>query len=272
MRKGSQDRGRNLNHGRHGRDSTKSRSGKREKDASRDNWRGEQLQGSSHPRHRSPSRSSSSDSGSRRNSVGSRARSSSSGTSIPRRTAYSMRTMSPPIFAPKPTIVQPPYRMGSPAVMPLVRPPLNASHAYMPQSFSLPPLTPMHSHMIPMQLGRQMGHHPWPAMSNFSSVALSPPPTAFTQSWSPHLGPPPQVTMGTRPFPGSMHQSFGNMSLGNDNAWMDASRRGSTPQLLNTAMASGQQRGMSSNMRTPRPLRAASAPVAGQGDSGPNFR
>lgn len=277
VRGNSEDRGRKREHWRDRRGTTKSHSQERERYASRESWRGQRLQEPPRPRHHSPLRSSSSDSGSSRTSVRSRPSSSSSGTSTPRRGAYSIRTMSPPIFSPRPTIVQPPYRISSPAMMPLVRPPMAATHSYMPQSFSPPPLTPIQSQMMPMHLGIQMGHHPWSAMSNFSSVALSPPPTAFTQSWSPHLGPPSQVALGARPYPGSMRPSFGNMSIGgNDNAWMNASRRGSTPQLLNTAMVSGQPRGMSGgmsgNMRPPRPVRAASAPVTGHVDGSPILR
>lgn len=102
-------------------------------------------------------------------------------------------------------------------------------------------------------------------MSNMTSANqlanLSPPPTAFIRLWSAHRGPPSQVAFVNQPANVSMQQVFGNMSLAD--AWMSGSRRGSTPQLLNTGTASGQQAGLiGGNLRGPRPLRAASLPVA----------
>jgi hypothetical protein len=215
-------------------------------------------------RPRSSGRSESSDSDSSQSSVSSRSRSVSSDTSTPRLGKYPNRTLSPPVHPPRPTIVTSPFRISSPAAVPLHRSPVQ-TYPYMSQPLSPPPMAgTIHPHMLAMQMGPQMKHHPWSAMSNMSSIGLSPPPTALMQPWSSHLGPPSQAAFGNPSHTGPMQQVFGNMSLGG--AWMNPSRRGSTPQLLNTSMVSGQQGGIGGNMRPPRPLRAASVPVAGRGE------
>lgn len=182
-----------------------------------------------------------------------------------------MRTLSPSNIPPRPTIVIPPYRISSPAAVPLLRPPIQ-TYPYMSQPLSPPPMSPIHPHLMAMQIGPQTKHHPWSTMSNMSSVALSPPPTAFMQPWSAHPAPPSQGAFGNQSHPGSIQQVFGNMLLGNDNAWINPSRRGSTPMLSNTSMVSGHRGGMGGDIRPPRPIRGASVPTTGSGDRTQNFR
>lgn len=240
---------------------------------SRDSWRGYRQQKRSRTQHRSRSRGdSSSDSSSSGSSARSRSRSSSSGSSTPPLGVYATRNLSPPVVPPRPSIAQPTYRISSPPMIPLARPSITTSYPYMSQPISQMPMSPLHPHMMPMQLGSpQMGHNPWSTGSNISSINLARPPASFGQVWTPHHGPASQIPLGNQLHPGAMPQFFNGRSLGGDNAWKDAGRRGSMPQPLNLTVPAGQAMRIN-NMRPPRPLRAASLPAVKARDGTPNIK